>query len=61
MELHLCGVDLQSLSDLPQHLDQMRNIQLEVTKVTKGPNDNIYFNRRIPDADAGPSGDDLPF
>jgi hypothetical protein len=43
-----------------QRLDQMRNIQLEVTKRTKGPNDNIYFNRRIPDGDAGLS-DDLPF
>jgi|SRR5579862_170450 len=61
MELHVCGLDLQSLSELPQHLDQMRNIQLEVTKRTKGPNDNIYFNRRIPEGDAGPSGDDLPF
>ena len=61
MELHVCGLDLHSLSELPQHLDQMRNIQLEVTKRTKGPNDNIYFDRRIPDGDAGPSGDDLPF
>jgi hypothetical protein len=61
VELHMCGLDLQSLSELPQHLEQMRNIQLEVTKRTKGPNDNIYFNRRIPDGDAGPSGDDLPF
>ena len=31
MELHVCGLDLQSLSELPQHLEQMRNIQLEVT------------------------------
>jgi hypothetical protein len=61
LELHVCGLDLQSLSELPQHLAQMRNIQLEVTKRTKGPNDNIYFNRRIRDGDAGPSGDDLPF
>ena len=61
MELHVCGLDLQSLSELPQHLEQMRNIQLEVTKRTKGPNDNIYFNRRIPDGDTGMSGDDFPF
>jgi hypothetical protein len=46
-DLHLCGLDLQKLSDLPAHLDKLVDIKLEVTKKTRGDNENIYFNRRI--------------
>jgi hypothetical protein len=42
---------LQKLSDLPGHLEQLLNIKLEVTKRTRGENENIYFNRRIVMAD----------
>ncbi len=46
-DLHLCGLDLERLSDLPNHLDRLLDVKLEVTKKTKGDNENIYFNRRI--------------
>ena len=46
-DLHLCGLDLERLSDLPKHLDKLLDVKLEVTKKTKGDNENIYFNRRI--------------
>jgi hypothetical protein len=46
-DLHLCGLDLEKLSDLPKQLDKLLDVKLEVTKKTKGDNDNIYFNRRI--------------
>jgi hypothetical protein len=46
-DLHLCGLDLEKLSDLPKHLDKLLDVKLEVTKKTKGDNENIYFNRRI--------------
>ena len=46
-DLHLCGLDLEKLSDLPKHLDKLLDVKLEVTKKTKGENENIYFNRRI--------------
>lgn len=46
-DLHLCGLDLQKLSDLPDHLGKLIEVKLEVTKKTKGDNENIYFNRRI--------------
>jgi hypothetical protein len=46
-DLHLCGLDLQKLSDLPDHLDKLIELKLEVTKKTRGDNENIYFNRRI--------------
>ena len=46
-DLHLCGLDLGKLSDLPKQLEKLLDIKLEVTKKTKGDNENIYFNRRI--------------
>jgi len=50
-DLYTCGLQLQKLSDLPGHLEQLLNIVLEVTKRTRGENENIYFNRRIVMAD----------
>lgn len=46
-DLHLCGLDLERLSDLPRHLDRLLDIKLEVTKRTKNDNTSIYFDRRI--------------
>jgi len=46
-DLHLCGLVLGKLSDLPKQLEKLLDIKLEVTKKTKGDNENIYFNRRI--------------
>src|SRR5262245_26492325 len=43
-DLHVCGLDLEKLSDLPNHLDKLLDVKLEVTKKTKGENTNIYFN-----------------
>ena len=50
-DLYTCGLQLQKLSDLPGHLEHLLNIKLEVTKRTRGENENIYFNRRIVMAD----------
>lgn len=46
-DLHICGLDLAKLSDLPSHLSDLLDVQLEVTKRTRGDNVNIYFNRRL--------------
>ena len=46
-DLHLCGLNLDRLSDLPKHLSKLLDVKLEVTKKTKGDNENIFFNRRI--------------
>jgi hypothetical protein len=46
-DLHICGLDLVKLSELPDHLNQLLDVQLEVTKRTRGENVNIYFNRRL--------------
>jgi len=46
-DLHLCGLDLDKLSDLPKYLKKLLDVKLEVTKKTKGDNENIFFNHRI--------------
>ena len=51
MILPACGLQLAKLSDLPGYLEQLLNVKLEVTKRTRGENENIYFNRRIVLAD----------
>ncbi|MCC6389105.1 MAG: DUF669 domain-containing protein [Bryobacterales bacterium] len=66
-DLHICGLDLDKLSDLPKHLRKLLDVKLEVTKKTKGDNENIFFNRRITTEPAmkpvkGLAGDDdVPF
>lgn len=46
-DLHICGLDLVKLSELRDHLEQLLDVQLEVTKRTRGDSVNIYFNRRL--------------
>ena len=46
-DLHTCGVDIAKLSELPPRLGDLLDVTLEVTKRTKGENENIYFNRRV--------------
>ena len=46
-DLHLCGLDLDRISELPKHLKKLLDVKLEVTKKTKGDNENIFFNRPI--------------
>jgi hypothetical protein len=71
-DLHVCGLDLQKLSELPAHLERLLDVKLEVTKRTKGDSENVYFNRRIvlddataagggSDAHGGSVKDDVPF
>ncbi len=61
-DLHTCGLDVEKLSDLPARLGDLLDVKLEVTKRTKGENENIYFNRRIVVEDLAPEDDSLaPF
>ena len=56
-DLHVCGLDLGKLSELPGKLGKLLDVMLEVTKKTKGENENIYFNRRIVNDAAGGGAD----
>lgn len=55
-DLHVCGIDLEKLSDLPANLKRLLDVRLEVTQKTKGENVNVYINRRLV-SDA--AGDDI--
>lgn len=46
-DLHRCGLDLAKASDLPGRMGELMDLTLEVTKKTKGENENVYINRRI--------------
>ena len=46
-DLSTCGLEIVGLSELSGRLGDLLDIKLEVTKRTKGENQNIYFNRRI--------------
>jgi hypothetical protein len=65
-DLHTCGLDLERLSELPNRLDDLLDVKVEVTKRARGENENVYFNRRVvledgpSDYNAGPQ-DDCPF
>ncbi len=64
-DLFTCGLELEKISDLPANLEKLLDVKLEITKRTRGENENIYFNRRIvtddiPTAD-DELADDIPF
>ena len=46
-DLQTCGIHLQGLSELGNHLEELLDLKLEITKKTKGENENIYFNKLI--------------
>jgi len=66
-DLYKCGVKLNKISELPANLDKLLDVQLEVTKRTRGENENVYINKRIEllpgNTDTNPSVDesDIPF
>lgn len=62
-ELEICGLRLDRFEDLKSRMQELEGVELEVVKVTKGEDSNIYFNRSITaqsQAD-GVVEDDLPF
>ena len=46
-DLHVAGLNLQRITDLPTSLQHLLDVQLEVTKRTRGDNENVYFNKRL--------------
>jgi len=52
-DLYTCGLSLEKISDLPANIEKLINIKLEVTKRTRGENENVYLNKRIVLEDGG--------
>lgn len=62
-ELETCGLRLDKFEDLKSRMHELDGLELEVVKVTKGEDSNVYFNRTLTarsQAD-GVADDDLPF
>ena len=59
-DLHTAGLDLDKLSDLPANLNKLLDVKLEITKKTKGENENVYIDRRVVIEDAA-TGGSIPF
>ena len=57
-DLHTCGITLGKLSELPARLPELLDVNLEVTKRTRGENESVYLNKRIEAAGtpAAPAG-----
>lgn len=62
-ELLACGVKLDRISELPDHLGRLRGLELPVVKVTKNGDSNVYFRSGKRDYVPQPTGvdDDTPF
>lgn len=45
-DLHLCGIELDKLSDLPGRLEDLRALRLEIVKHTRGDFQSISLRRR---------------
>lgn len=63
-DLYTCGLTLQKLSDLPDRIDELLDVALEITKKTKDEFVNVYFRRKIaltPEQRAAIAGDRPPF
>jgi hypothetical protein len=56
-DLRRCGLELPKFSDLPDHLSELLDVVLEVNKVTKGENENLFLNKRL---QAPASGESAP-
>ena len=46
-DLHICGLDLDKLSELSNNLDRLIDVKIEVTKRTRDENENVYINKLI--------------
>ncbi|MBZ2178425.1 MAG: DUF669 domain-containing protein [Acidobacteriota bacterium] len=63
-DLWVCGLELPQFSALPSHLSALAGLELEITKISRGEDSNIIFNRRLGSVDQGDGGvcdDDIPF
>jgi hypothetical protein len=62
-ELEICGLRLDKFDDLKARTRELEGVEIEVVKVTKGEDSNIYFNRAITSRSQadGVAEDDLPF
>ena len=62
-DLEICGLQLGSFEDLKSRVHELEGLELEVVKVTKGEDVNVYFRRALKSESQadGVANDDIPF
>lgn len=60
-DLQTCGLMLDKLSDLPDHIDKLVDLELDVSKRTVGDHANVYLNRRLDPATHPAAATKTPF
>jgi len=61
-DLKTLGLQLARFSDLPNHLEELLDKRLQITKKTRDEFANVYFNKLLLASDSGgSSGDPAPF
>jgi hypothetical protein len=65
-DLYVCGLRFDEIEELPDHLEKLIGLKLDVEKVTNNKMSSVYLNRRIEVADpvpgeAGGAADSTPF
>lgn len=58
-DLQTLGLKLEKFSELPNHLDALLDLTIDVTKRTKGEYANVYFNKLLNIPTGGDDGIDL--
>lgn len=58
-DLLTLGLKLEKFSELPNHLDELLDLSIDVTKRTKGDYTNVYFNKLLNIPPGVDTGDDL--
>jgi len=57
-DLETLGLKLEKFSELPNHLDALLDLTIDVTKRTKGDYANVYFNKLLNIPGGAGQGDD---
>lgn len=63
-DLETCGLTLSKMSELNGQIHRMIDLDIEITKVTRGGSPDIFFNRRVGEGkpySKDVPDDDLPF
>lgn len=58
-DLQTLGLKLEKFSELPNHLDALLDLTIDVTKRTKGEYANVYFNKLLNIPPGGDTGDGI--
>jgi hypothetical protein len=65
-DLYICGLKIEKISELPDCLDHLKDLELEINKTVNENYENIYFNKLLKPNDQNKGSvaiddEDIPF